>query len=139
MADLITVQDVEERIGHTLQGALNTQAARRIADASALVRQAAQGLLDAVNPPDVPPVIVTVTVAAVQRALANALARSSEAIDGHQWSAADQTGVFLSKDEKRTIRREVGVLGVNSVILEGDLPIQSTFGFEDELGPLLGV
>lgn len=138
MADLINVTDLEDRIGHTLGGGLATQATALIGDASALVRQAARGQLDTVDPPNVPPTIVTVMWTAVRRAMANPLARSGEAVDGHQWQAAGQTGVYLTRDEIRTIRREVGVLGVNSVVLEGDLPIHSTFGFEDQLGPLLG-
>lgn len=130
---LLTVAELEARIGHTLTGNLSTQATALIEDATAIVRQIAEGKLDAVDSPNVPPAIVTVMVSMVRRAMNNPLALSGEAIDGHQWQAAGQTGVFATTAERRAIRREVGVLGVGTVILEGELPIRHTFEFEDQL------
>lgn len=134
---LLTVTELEGRLGYTLAGGLATQAARLIDDATAIVRQIAEGTLDTVDSPNVPAPIVTVMVSMVRRAMNNPLALSGEAIDGHQWQASGSTGVFANKWETKTIRRAVGVLGVGTVVLEGDLPIRSVFGFEDQLIDLL--
>lgn len=136
MADLITVADLEARLGHTLTGGLNSQAAALITDATALVRQSASPkVVD--DPPLTPPAIVAVMVSAVRRAIANPLARSGEAIDGHQWQEGGATGVFLKTEEIKEIRRAVGKLGVNSAVMENDLPLRSSFGFEEQLIDLL--
>lgn len=134
---LLTVAELEGRLGYTLTGGLATQAARLIDDATAEARQIAKGKLDTVDSPNVPPAVVTAMVSMVRRAMNNPLALSGEAIDGHQWQAAGQTGVFANNWERRTIRRAVGVLGVGTAVLEGELPIRHTFEFEDQLIDLL--
>lgn len=139
MAGLITVAELEGRLGHTLLGGRLTQAVSLIDDASAIVREIASPHLDDVDPPNVPPLIVTVMVAMVRRAQVNPLARSGEAIDGHQWQAGGQTGVFANDIETKKIRRAVGKLGAGSIVMEGDLPIhprQGLTSFDDELSEL---
>lgn len=123
MADLITADQVTDRLGPNITVDA-TQLSALIADASALVREAAEGELDAVDhttPPD--DVIVPVVVSAVRRALINPDGFGSEMLDGYRFEQGPKTGVFLTKDEKRTVRRHAGLLSAGTVTLEGYLPV----------------
>lgn len=133
---LIVRTDVEARLGYALTGALAAQADARIDDASALVREIAEGNLDAVDAvsDNVPPAVVAVVCSMVQRAIANPNARSGESIDGHQWQAGGQTGVFANRHERRVIRRAAGVFGIKEQTLEGFMPLHHAgTAFEDDL------
>jgi hypothetical protein len=135
-AALLTLAELETRLGYTLPGALSDKAEAELIDASAIVRQHARGLLDAVEPPDVPPGIVAVMVSMMRRVTVNPNAFSGQAIDGHQWQAGQPTGIFANRHEIRAIRRELDLLGIGSIVMEGDLPMpirQGLASFDDEL------
>lgn len=122
MADLVTSGQVTDRLGPNFNVDA-TQLASAITDATALVRDAADGELDAVDhttPPD--DVVVAVVVSAVRRALVNPDGFGSEMLNGYRFESAPRDGVFLTKAERRTIRRHVGVLSVGTAELQGYLP-----------------
>lgn len=137
MADLITRLELEARVGHTFTGTLITQAEAQIEDATALVRLEADPVV-VPDPPDVPAAIVVVMMTAVRRAQQNPLARAGEAIDGYQWQEGGATGVFLTDDEKKVVRRAVGKLGVGTLQLEGDLPLPRRLFADDTFQDIFG-
>lgn len=126
MADLVTSTQVTDRLGPNIPTDA-TQLSSLIADASALVRQAAEGELDAVdiNTPT-PDVLVPVVVSAVRRALTNPDGYGSEMLQGYRFESAPRNGVFLTKDERRTVRRHVGLLSAGTAELQGYLPSPSS-------------
>lgn len=124
MADpLITSQMFEDRYGRALTSTEQTQVDVLIDDVSALIREEAQGELDATTSANVPASIIPVAVRAIRRALTNPDGYGQESVDGYSYSGAPRDGVFLRKEERRTIRRSVGKLGIGTVNLEGYLPI----------------
>lgn len=123
MADLVTSAQVTDRLGPNFNVDA-TQLASAIADASALIRAEAEGGLDAVDhttPPD--DVIVAVTVSAVRRALVNPDGFGSEMLNGYRFESAPNDGIFLTKSERRTIRRAAGILSAGTAKLEGYTPV----------------
>jgi hypothetical protein len=133
---LLTLAELETRLGYTLPGALATKAEAELIDASAIVRQHAEGLLDAVEPPDVPPPIVTVMVSMMRRVTINPNAFSGQAIDGHQWQAGQPTGLFANKHEIMTIRKIMGLSGARAIKLEGYLPLHGRHLSEDVIAAI---
>lgn len=136
MADLVTDAQVTDRLGPDFTTDA-VQVAAFIEDASALVREAAEGELDDVDhttPPD--PAIVPVVVSAVRRALVNPDQNRQEQIGNYSVTAGVTSGVYLTRDERRTVRKAVGKLSAGHANLEGFIPsTSSTFGtaFEDKI------
>lgn len=131
MADLIIPAQVTDRLGPDVDVDAG-QLSALIADASALVRQAASGQLDLVDhTTPTPDVIVPVVVAAVRRALFNPNGVRSEALGAYRYDGAPSEGIFLTRDELRTVRKHAGVLAAGTMDLNVNLPLRaSTVGSE---------
>jgi hypothetical protein len=126
MAGLITVAELLARPG--FENLDSVQAQALIDDASAVVRLAARGALDAVESPDAPPYIVKVMVTLVRRGGTNPMGHQSESLGDYAYTAGISGGgvptMELTAREKRNVRHAVGVLGVGTITLQGDLPEQ---------------
>lgn len=125
MGPLVTVADLLKRPGFA--AADSGHLAALIDDASALVRDAARPHLDDVEAPNTPPAVVAVIVAMVRRGLRNPLGHAQETLGDYSFSAGTGGGVatlYLTRREVRIVRRAVGALGVGSVAMTGDLPLQ---------------
>lgn len=123
---LITVQDLETRLGRTLNLTEAAQAEAFIEDASALVQDIAgtDFMVDGVL--TVPGSVVPVVVAMVRRATENPLGRTGENLGDYGWQMnaggnAPAT-LFATKREIRIIRRAVQKPRYGAVTLEGQLP-----------------
>lgn len=125
---LISVADLETRLGRALDAAETAQAEAFIEDASALVMDIAR--TDFVNAEtgavEVPPAIVPVIVAMVRRALENPLGRTGENLGDYGWQmnvgGVSPATLFSTKREIRTIRRAVGQPRYGTVPLEAPMP-----------------
>ena len=136
-AALITLAELELRVGHSLPGNLATQAAALLEDISAEVRSHANSLLDDVEPPNVPPLVVAVVAKVARRAMFNPNELSSESMDGHQWAASARSSIFVTEEERQRVRRAVGIVpGMVSVGLEGYLPLHGRHLNEDVIGAI---
>lgn len=139
MAGLITVADLVARPGFADIDPVEAQSL--IDDASAVVRLAAQGLLDDVESPAAPPYIVKTVVTLIRRGWQNPNGHQSEQLGDYSYSAGTVGGVAtmeLTAREKKNVRRAVGASGVGSVTLEGDLPYQPSDSFCGTGESLLG-
>jgi hypothetical protein len=126
---LITVGELEDRYGAVDPN----QAQAHIDDVSAEVVDYVTVLdTDADNPIDpaswteatVPAAIKGVVARVVNRALTNPLARTGEQLGDHNWQAPmGASGGTLGPKDRRIIRRAVRRLGVSTVRLEGELPL----------------
>lgn len=124
---LIDVPTLEARLRRTFAGDELTQAQSYIDDASALVRdEAGDDFLDDSGALVVPDAVVPVVVSAVRRALFNPGGLGHEQIGSYAYSGAPQDGVFLTKPERRIVRRAAGKLGAGTVTLEGWMPLYGT-------------
>lgn len=126
---LISVEQYVARLGRSLGATEEAQAEALLGDASAIVRlEAGEDFLDEAGEEleDVPDVIAGVVYAMVRRGMENPRALTGETLGDYSWQAggASSTGIFLTREEKRTIRRAVGKLSAGSVQLEGDLPMR---------------
>ena len=129
MADLITYLQFARRMGPVAAATLDrTQVEEFITDVSALVRDAASGELDDVDhTTPTPGVIVPVVVSAVRRCLVNPDGDSSEMLDGHRVDGRNQSGLFLSDEERAIVRTYAGVaLSARSLPLTSDVPTPKT-------------
>lgn len=106
-------------------------------DASGLVRDIADPLLDDVEEPDTPESIVPVVVSMVRRGLDNPRELSGEQIGDYGWQSqggSSSGSIYATRREVRIIRRAVRKLGAGSVQLTGELPItENTRIFDDDL------
>lgn len=123
MTTLVSLADFEARVEFDVDAILATS---KLDDASALVRAEAGGELDDVDESNCPAVIVPVVVSAARRALVNPDGHGDESVDDYRTGRMRREGVFLTRDEKRTVRRWAGVLSVGTAQLEGYLPIPET-------------
>lgn len=137
---LISITQLNARLGRTLAGTELTQATALIDDASALVLQIAAGSGDEpawTSPNQAPDVVVPVVVGMVRRALENPRGLSGEQLGDYQWQAGGGGAVtiYATDGEAKIIRRAAGRLGVGTVYLEGDLPSHGSVGvaYDDEL------
>jgi hypothetical protein len=130
VAGLITLPELLARPG--FDGIDSGQAEALIADASALVRECARGELDDVEPPDTPPAVVAVVVNMIRRGWTNPAGAVQETLGDYSYSMGGQgvATLYVTAREKRIIRRAVGVLGVGTVTMTGDLPRQPSEDFE---------
>lgn len=133
MADLITIDQFEDRTGRTLTATQITQVEALISDASALV-------LDIVNDATItatwssataPASIVPVVVGMVRRGIDNPHGYSGESVGGYSYSGASQSGVFASREEARTIRRAAGTSGIASLNLDSHLATRPVVSWLD--------
>jgi hypothetical protein len=135
---LISIEQLEARLGRALAGNEEDQAEAFIDDASALVLQIAAGQGDEpewTSPNDPPATIIPVVTSMVRRALENPRGLSGEQLGDYQWQAGQggQVSIYATSNERRIIRRAAGVLGVGTAQLEGDLAIDTTVSdFEEQ-------
>jgi hypothetical protein len=125
VAGLITVAELTARPG--FEDLDSGQATALIADASALVREAAEPELDDVESPNAPPAIVPVLVSMIRRGLDNPRGNAQETLGDYSYTAGNAGGVatlYLTRRERRIVRRAAGKLGAGSLVMTGDLPVQ---------------
>ncbi len=115
---LVTFEDFQARYYRELDSGEQARVEALLDDASALVRDAAGDALD-----DKPDGVVPVVVSAVVRALDNPHGMASEQIGNYRYDAgvAEGTGVYLTKHERRQVRKAAGVPQARSRQLEGEL------------------
>lgn len=140
MTSLISIEQLNARLGRTLAGDEETQAEAFITDASELVLQIAAGGGDPPawdSPNDVPGAVVPVVVSMVRRAIENPRGLSGEQLGDYQWQAGQggQASIYATRREERIIRRAAGRMGVATVELEGYLQSNGSVGsaFDDQL------
>lgn len=141
MTSLISIDQLNDRLGQTLAGDAETQAEAFIEDASELVLQIATGNGDAPawdSPNDLPGAVVPVIVSMVRRAIENPRGLSGEQLGDYQWQAGQggQASIYATRREERIIRRAAGRLGAGTVQLEGYLQAENAAGsleYEDQL------
>ena len=129
LPSLAAVEDLAARLPGGIAAADEDRAQAVLDDVSALVRAEAE--TDWVDDQDaldgVPDVVVTVTLAAARRAWLNPDGKVSETIGSYSYRAADgaTTGVYLTEEEKRLVRRAGGVVAaaVANVELNPDTTI----------------
>lgn len=120
MAALITVADLKARPGFADIDEAEAEAV--LADASSLVADVAAPV--ALTAEALPGSIVPVLVSMVRRGLHNPRGLASEQLGDYGWQGGGgSSGLYLTPEEKRIVRRAVGKLGVGTVTLEGDLPL----------------
>lgn len=124
MAGLLTVAELVARPG--FEGLDSGQAQALIDDASALAREAARGTLDAVESPATPPAIVAVIVHMIRRGWQNPRGLAQEQLGDYSYSTGGNAvaTLYLTPRERRLVRRAAGVLGVSSLTLTSNLPLQ---------------
>lgn len=125
---LCGVEEMSARLGLTLTGVEQQRALAALQDASALVRSVAEadflddhGELEA----PIPDVVVQVTLAAALRAYRNPDGvQRAQTADVSVTYRAEGAGdaIFLTTQERRSIRRAMGIGGVVSVPLESAYP-----------------
>ena len=131
---LATVDAFEARLGRTLDGADRARAQAALEDASSLARDVASTTyLDqtAVRTP-VPGPIRSVVLAAARRAFDNPNGYASENLGSYSYSrdaAFSRGGVYLTAEEKRTIRRAANRLGIGTLQIRR----HNTEGLDDVL------
>ena len=137
---LISITELNERLGRTLAGTEETLALALIDDATALVLQIAAGNGDEpdwTSPSATPDVIVPVVSNMVRRAMENPRGLSGEQLGDYQWQAGagGAVTIYATRAEERIVRRAAGRLGVGTVYLEGDLPRRGSVGiaYDDDL------
>jgi hypothetical protein len=129
MAALAAYTDCEVRWGVTLTEDEIAQVNALLEDASALILDVAD--LDAPwTSATVPAALLPVVCEAARRAFDNPAGLQGETIGSYTWRAGVVTasGVYLTADEKRAVRRAAGRLGVGTVTLTTDLPLPSLEG-----------
>lgn len=139
MPGLITIDQLLARPG--FDNIDPGQAEALIDDASALVRDAATPELDAVEASATPAAVVAVMVNMIRRGLRNPLGHQSETLGDYSYGAGDGGGgvatLYLTRRERRVVRRAAGKLGASTLTMTGDLPWQpsepSTVLGEDDL------
>lgn len=130
---LVTISEVEARFKTTFEGADLTQIEALIDDASNLVRVCVAPELDDTTAPltgnlrALIPIIMTM----IRRARDNPRGLTGEQLGDYGWQAQNaQTTVYLTRNEKRLVRKIVGFLGVKELELEDDLPLLVSSEFE---------
>lgn len=124
MAGLITTAELVARPG--FEDIDSGQAQALIDDASALVREAATPELDAVESPDAPGAVVAVLVNMIRRGWQNPRGLAQEQLGDYGYSTGGQAvaTLYLTARERRIVRRAAGKLGVSSLTLTSNLPLQ---------------
>jgi hypothetical protein len=124
VAGLITTAELVARPG--FEDIDSGQAQALIDDASALVREAATPELDAVESPDAPGAVVAVLVNMIRRGWQNPRGLAQEQLGDYGYSTGGQAvaTLYLTARERRIVRRAAGKLGVSSLTLTSNLPLQ---------------
>ena len=123
---LITVAELIARPG--FEDLDSGQADALIDDATALVREAASPELDTVESPATPPAVVAVMVNMIRRGLSNPAGHAQETLGDFSYSTGGQMAatIYLTRRERRLVRRAAGKLGASSLTMTSDLPLQES-------------
>lgn len=133
MTALATYTDCQTRWGVTLTAGEITQVNALLLDASAVVLDAAD-LTTAWTSATLPAVVLPVICAVVRRAFDNPGGLQSETIGDYTWrgvKSGETSNIYLTADEKRTVRRAAVKLGIATITLTNYLPLPA-------LDPCLG-
>jgi hypothetical protein len=136
MADLITVEQLEARLGTTFSGTGLTQVEGLIDDASALVRQVARWT-DA-QPTTVPGTIVAVMGQMLRRALDNPGELTAEQMGAYGWQAQQASGgerggtLYVTRAERRIIREAAERPAVITIAADTGLGDPAFWSIEDD-------
>jgi len=123
MAALTTIAQFEIRYGQNITGDDINRVSALIDDASAIVLDVADLTTDW-TAATLPAVVLPVLCEVVRRAFDNPSGLSGETIGDYTWrGGAASSGVYLTTEEKRTVRRAASKLGVVSLDLSNDLPL----------------
>jgi len=119
---LASVDDLALRLGVTLAGAEAERAAAILADASALIRsEASRDWVDDEGALlDVPAVVESVALSVAYRAFRNPDGVSQTSLGDASVSydrGSGQAAVYLTRDERRTVRRAAGTTAVGAIEL----------------------
>lgn len=113
---LVTVEQLEARLGEEFSGTKLAQVEALLDDASALVRQVGRTEFD----PPVPAVIVTVVTQMLRRALDNPGELTAEQIGSYGYQAQQPSpsggSIYVTRAERRIIREAAGrpaVIGIS--------------------------
>lgn len=124
---LVTIDEVEVRMKATFTGADRTQVEALIEDVSNLVRVVAAPELDDITAPLTGNLraLIPIIVKSIRRGLENPRGLTGEQLGDYGWQSqsGQNPDIGLTRNERRMIRRIVGKLGVNSIRLEGELPV----------------
>ena len=120
MANLATLSDFQARYERTLTDVDEMMRVNvLLADASALVCDVADDVFTTV-----PATVVAVVCEVVRRAFDNPTGLQGETIGDYTWRGEKASGgIYLTAQERRTVRRAAGKVGVSTLDLTGDLPI----------------
>jgi hypothetical protein len=125
MAALALYTDCQARWGETLTAGQITQVNALLIDASAAVLDVAALDTDW-TAATLPAAVLPVICAVVRRAYTNLDGLQGETIGDYTWrgvKTGETSTLYLTPDEKRTIRRAASKLGVVSLNLSSDLPL----------------
>lgn len=119
---LASVADLSLRLGVTLAGTEADRAAAVLDDASALIRGEAgtDWVDDAEQLADVPAIVASITIAVAYRAFRNpdGVAQTSLGDASVSYDRGDgQAAVYLTRDERRSVRRAAGTSAVGAIEL----------------------
>lgn len=149
---LVSIVDYGVRVGQDYsESSPSTEEEQILAlldDASALVNLIAFGTTaadywddyDESGDNPLPDALVPVVCNMVRRALENPRGLVGEQIGSYQWQAASgsATAIYVTRDERRLIRRAAGKLGVGTATLEGYLITSGVSFVEEDLTEGLG-
>lgn len=128
---LVTHAELQQRPG--FENVTEDDVSGLLEDASAEVRLVAEPELDDVESPDTPPMVRAVVVNMVRRGLTNPRGVAQETLGDYSYSAGGSgiATLYMTRREKRLVRRAVGKLGVGTAQLEGDLPLPREIDIDD--------
>lgn len=135
---LASLADLEVRMPRAFTADEMPGAQAALDDASTLVRtEAGTDWVDASNELDDPPgIVVSITLTAAKRALRNPDGVTQETLGSASFSySPGDGGLYLTKSERRMIRRGLGFGGLGSVALESPyapLSVEGTYFAEVE-------
>lgn len=128
MADLVTLANFQTRYGRVMVGEEITRVGAHITDASALVVDVAD-MTTAWTAATLPAAVLPIVCEVARRAFDNPAGLQSETIGDYTWrggasgtGVAVSSGIYLTSDERRVVRRAAGRLGVGTVTLSADIP-----------------
>lgn len=111
-----TVAQFEVRLPGPLHADEQDRAAALLEDVSAVVADLVDGdTVDGWVADGAPPAVVAVVCSAAHRALVNPLQHASVTEGSYTWRADNVSGVWLTDDERSTVRRAAGIAGWSSV------------------------
>lgn len=130
---VVSLEDFSVRYGGAVPVADEGRVEALIGDAEALVEDYLRRPLSELA--SVPTTVVAVICASARRAYDNPAGFIMESVGNYTYQRADRggSGVYLTADERRLLRRALGLMGVATVILEGlGVSTRPTYAVEEE-------